>query len=121
MSKRADVTLVAKATYVGDTTATYQAKVASKILDLTPSLHMLSVITSLSPAKPLKSLIINTGLKLDGKSYRAFGSTVCQIGEDYLDAYVDLYMENDFLYAKLTFKDTPEYTSIAIKINMTFC
>ena len=51
VSKRADVTLVAQATFVGDTTATYQAKVASKILDLMPALHVLSVITSLSPAK----------------------------------------------------------------------
>ena len=121
VSKRADVTLVAKATYVGDTTATYQAKVASKILDLTPSLHVLSVITSLSSCKTMKSLIINTGFKLDGKSYRAFGTTVCKVGDAYLDAYVDLYMENSFLYAKLTFKETPEYTSMEIKNNMIFC
>ena len=82
---------------------------------------MLNVLTTLSPAKPLKSLIINTGLKLDGKLYKAYGTTVCKIGENaYLDAYVDLYMENNFLYAKLIFNDTPEYTSMIIKVNMIF-
>ena len=90
VSKRADVTLVAQATFVGDTTGTYSAKIASKILDITPSIRALSVITSLSSCKTMKSLIINTGLKLEGHNYRAFGTTVCKIGDSYLDAYVDL-------------------------------
>ena len=81
---------------------------------------MLSVLTTVSECKPLKDLIIPTGLKLEGKTYKAFGTTVCKIGEAYLDADVEIYVENDILFAKLIFKETPEYTSMSIKINMFF-
>ena len=69
--------------------------------------------------QPLKDLIIPTGIK-PSLGYIAYGTTVCLIGEAYLDAYVHAYMENDYLMAKLTFKDTPEYTSMIIKVNMFF-
>ena len=120
VSKRAEGTLAMVAVFVGDTSGTYQVNVNSFFCDITPKFHMLSSLVTLSECKTMKSLTFNTGLRLDGKTYKAFGTTVCKIGDAYLDAYVDLYMENDFLIAKLTFKDTPEYTSMIIKVNMFF-
>ena len=99
---------------------TFSATGSSKILDITSEMHAVDIIATMKECVTMKSLTFNTGLKLEGRQTRVFGNTVCQIGEAYLDAYVDLYMENDYLMAKLTFKDTPEYTSMSIKINMIF-
>ena len=99
---------------------TFSATGSSRILDITSEMHAVDIIATMKECVTMKSLTFNTGLKLEGRQTRVFGNTVCQIGEAYLDAYVDLYMENDYLMAKLTFKDTPEYTSMSIKINMIF-
>ena len=99
---------------------TFSATGSSGILDITSEMHAVSIIATMKECVTLKSLTFNTGLKLEGRQTRAFGTTVCKIGDAFLDAYVDLYMENSFLYAKLTFKDTPEYTSMIIKVNMFF-
>ena len=99
---------------------TFSATGSSKILDITSEMHAVDIIATMKECVTMKSLTFNTGLKLEGRQTRVFGNTVCQIGEAYLDAYVYVYMENDYLMAKLTFKDTPEYTSMSIKINMIF-
>ena len=99
---------------------TFSATGSSRILDITSEMHAVGIIATMKECVTMKSLTFNTGLKLEGRQTRVIGNTVCQIGEAYLDAYVDLYMENDYLMAKLTFKDTPEYTSMSIKINMIF-
>ena len=99
---------------------TFSATGSSRILDITSEMHAVDIIATMKECVTMKSLTFNTGLKLEGRQTRVFGNTVCQIGEAYLDAYVDLYMENDYLMAKLTFKGTPEYTSMSIKINMIF-
>ena len=99
---------------------TFSATGSSRILDITSEMHAVDIIATMKECVTMKSLTFNTGLKLEGRQTRVFGNTVCQIGEAYLDAYVDLYMENDYLMAKLTFKETPEYTSMSIKINMIF-
>ena len=99
---------------------TFSATGSSRILDITSEMHAVDIIATMKECVTMKSLTFNTGLKLEGRQTRVFGNTVCQIGEAYLDAYVELYMENDYLMAKLTFKDTPEYTSMSIKINMIF-
>ena len=99
---------------------TFSATGSSRILDITSEIHAVDIIATMKECVTMKSLTFNTGLKLEGRQTRVYGNTVCQIGEAYLDAYVDLYMENDYLTAKLTFKETPEYTSMSIKINMIF-
>ena len=99
---------------------TFSATGSSRILDITSEMHAVDIIAKMKECVTMKSLTFNTGLKLEGRQTRVYGNTVCQIGEAYLDAYVDLYMENDYLMAKLTFKATPEYTSMTIKINMIF-
>ena len=108
------------AVFVGGETGTYSANVSSRILDITTDIHALDVIAVLSECKTMTTLTIPTGLMLEGRQTRAYSCTPCKTGDTFVGADTEIYMESGQLMAKLTFKSTPDYSSMLIKISMIF-
>ena len=110
-------------TLVGGEQKTYMANVKSYILDLTDDIHVLNVQTKLDSCSTVTDLTIQSGLYLD-RTYKTHTITPCVVGDsgsatDFVDAVTYIYMEDGQLMCKLFFKTTPEYSSMAIRINLT--
>ena len=110
-------------TLVGGEQKTYMATVKSFYLDLTDDLHVLNVQTVLDSCSTMSDLTIQSGLMLD-RGYKVHTITPCVVGDsgsatDFVDAVTYIYMEDGQLMCKLFFKTTPEYSSMAIRINLT--
>ena len=102
---------------------TLTAKVYTKECSINADQHLLTCQTALgSLTKPIKQMIIPTGLDFTGKSNTDSSyATVAEInGTDMLLGMARIYVENSQLMVKIVFSETPEYTSIKIKINMVY-
>ena len=111
-------------TLVGGEQKSYTANVKSYILDLTDDIHVLNVQTTLDSCSTMADLTIQSGLYLD-RTYKTHTITPCVIGDsgsatDFVDAVTYIYMESGQVMCKLFFKTTAEYSSMTIRINLTF-
>ena len=111
-------------TLVGGEQKTYMANAKSFYLDLTDDLHMLNVQTTLDSCSTMTDLTIQSGLYLD-RGYKVHTITPCVVGDsgsatDFVDTVTYIYMEDGQVMCKLFFKSTPEYSSMTIRINLTF-
>ena len=118
--KEAKETQTLNAVFSGGETGTYTATVKRKILDIPSDMHALDVTTTLSECKTMLSLTNPTGLMLPGRQYRAFGYSACLVGDSFVGADTEVYMESDQLMAKLNFRSTAVYSSMIIKISLIF-
>ena len=109
-------------TYSDGSTGTISNSVISETTNLNSQQHVLTCQTSLgSLSKPIKQLIIPTGLDFTGKNAKALYATVAVIdGSDLLLGMVYIYVESNQLMVKVVFTDTPSYSSINIRINMNY-
>ena len=101
---------------------TLTAQVHSKVCNFNNEQHVLTCQTSLSSlSKAIKQMIIPTGLDFTGRSTVSTNTTAALINNTgLLLGFVRIYMESNQLMVKVVFKESPEYTSIIIKINIVF-
>ena len=109
-------------TYSDGETATLSNTVISETTNLNSHQHVLTCQTQItSTSKPIKQLIIPTGLDFTGRKTLSTGTTAALVNKtDLLLGLVHIYVESNQLMAKVVFSETPSYTSIAIKINIVF-
>ena len=110
-------------TYSDGDTGTLTTQVHSKVCNINKEQHVLTCQLGLSSlSKAIKQLIIPTGLDFShSENTKSYNTTVALINNtDMLLGMIHIYVESSQLMAKVVFSETPEYTSINIKINIVF-
>ena len=76
-------------------------------------------LTLSSLSKAIKEMIIPIQFNFTGRQSKTTGATVAVINNsDLLLGLVYIYVENNILNTKVVFSETPDYTSINIRINL---